>query len=104
MSSSSGLEKGCSVERLRPIQTGMVPRPGARCSADPSGLLPDPDNREAVAMSRTMARGTARVVRYTRTHRDAVASDLIVRDSHSTQSTPATIVDVRRIFYLHPQE
>jgi len=65
------------VERLRPTQTGMVPRPGARCSPDPSGLLPDPD---------------------------AVASDLIVRDSHSTQSTPATIVDVRRIFYLHPQE
>jgi len=65
------------VERLRPTHTGMVPRPGARCSPDPSGLFPDPDG---------------------------VASDLIVRESHSIQAIPTTIVDVRSIVYLHPKE
>jgi len=65
------------VERLRPTQTGMVPRPGARCSPDPSGLFPDPDG---------------------------VASDLIVRESYSTQATPTTTVDVRRILYPHLKE
>jgi hypothetical protein len=82
----------------------MVPRGGARCSRDPSGLPPDPDTPEVVAMSRATAREATRVVRTISTHIDGVVSELLVRDSHSTQSSPATIVDVRRIFYLHPQE
>ncbi len=41
------------------------------------------------------------VVKYTSAHIDGVASELIVRDSHSTQATPATIEEVRRILYAH---
>jgi len=44
------------------------------------------------------------VVRYTSAHIDGVASELIVRDSHSTQATPATIEEVRRILYAHLKE
>lgn len=41
------------------------------------------------------------VVRYSSAHIDGVESELIVRDSHSTQATPATIEEVRRILYGH---
>ena len=41
------------------------------------------------------------VVKYTSAHIDGVASELIVRDGHSTQATPATIEEVRRILYAH---
>jgi len=41
------------------------------------------------------------VVKYTSAHIDGVASELIVRDGHSTQATPATIEEVRRILYEH---
>lgn len=41
------------------------------------------------------------VVKYSSAHIDGVASELIVRDSHSTQATPATIEEVRRILYAH---
>jgi pimeloyl-ACP methyl ester carboxylesterase len=41
------------------------------------------------------------VVKYTSAHIDGVASELIVRDSHSTQATPATIEEVRRILSAH---
>jgi len=44
------------------------------------------------------------VVKYTSAHIDGVASELIVRDSHSTQATPATIEEVRRILYAHLNE
>jgi len=35
---------------------------------------------------------------------DGVESELVVRSAHSTQATPATIEEVRRILYLHLQE
>jgi hypothetical protein len=41
------------------------------------------------------------VVRYESAHLEGVASEKIVRSSHSTQSTPATILEVRRILYEH---
>ena len=41
------------------------------------------------------------VVKYTSAHIDGVASELIVRDGHSTQATPATIEEVRRLLYAH---
>jgi len=44
------------------------------------------------------------VVKYTSAHIDGVASELIVRDSHSTQATPATIEEVRRLLYAHLKE
>ena len=44
------------------------------------------------------------VVKYTSAHIDGVDSELIVRDSHSTQATPATIEEVRRILYAHLKE
>ena len=44
------------------------------------------------------------VVKYTSAHIDGVASELIVRDGHSTQATPATIEEVRRILYAHLKE
>ena len=44
------------------------------------------------------------VVKYTSAHIEPVASELIVRDSHSTQATPATIEEVRRILYAHLKE
>jgi hypothetical protein len=46
-------------------------------------------------------KGDDGVVKYTSAHIDGVASELIVRDSHSTQATPATIEEVRRILYAH---
>jgi hypothetical protein len=41
------------------------------------------------------------VVRYESAHLAGVASEKIVRSTHSTQSTPATILEVRRILYEH---
>jgi pimeloyl-ACP methyl ester carboxylesterase len=40
------------------------------------------------------------VVKYTSAHLDGVA-EFIVRGSHSTQATPATIEEVRRLLYAH---
>jgi hypothetical protein len=44
------------------------------------------------------------VVKYTSAHIDGVDSELIVRDGHSTQATPETIEEVRRILYAHLKE
>ena len=41
------------------------------------------------------------VVQYSSAHIDGVESELVVHSSHSTQSTPATIEEVRRILRLH---
>jgi pimeloyl-ACP methyl ester carboxylesterase len=41
------------------------------------------------------------VVRYESAHLEGVASEKIVRSTHSTQSTPATILEIRRILYEH---
>jgi len=41
------------------------------------------------------------VVEYKSAHIDGVESELIVRSGHSTQATPATIEEVRRILLLH---
>ena len=45
--------------------------------------------------------GNDGVVEYSSAHIDGVASELIVRSGHSTQGTPATIEEVRRILYAH---
>jgi pimeloyl-ACP methyl ester carboxylesterase len=44
------------------------------------------------------------VVRYESAHIEGVESELIVRSSHSTQSNPHTIAEVRRILLLHADE
>ena len=49
-------------------------------------------------------KGDDGVVKYTSAHIDGVASELIVRDRHSTQATPETIEEVRRILYAHLNE
>ena len=41
------------------------------------------------------------VVKYESAHLEGVASEKIVLSTHSTQSTPATILEVRRILYEH---
>jgi pimeloyl-ACP methyl ester carboxylesterase len=41
------------------------------------------------------------VVKYESAHLEGIASEKIVRSTHSTQSTPATILEVRRILYEH---
>ena len=41
------------------------------------------------------------VVEYSSSHLDAVDSEYIVRSTHSTQSNPYTIEEVRRILQLH---
>jgi pimeloyl-ACP methyl ester carboxylesterase len=41
------------------------------------------------------------VVKYESAHIDGVVSEKIVHSTHSTQSTPATILEVRRILYEH---
>ena len=45
--------------------------------------------------------GNDGVVEYRSAHIDGVESELIVRSGHSTQATPATIEEVRRILYEH---
>jgi hypothetical protein len=44
------------------------------------------------------------VVNYNSAHIDGVASELVVHSSHSTQSEPATIEEVRRILIEHLNE
>lgn len=44
--------------------------------------------------------GNDGVVKYSSAHIDGVDSELIVRSGHSTQGTPQTIEEVRRILYL----
>jgi hypothetical protein len=41
------------------------------------------------------------VVEYKSAHIEGVASELVVRSGHSTQGTPETIEEVRRILYEH---
>jgi pimeloyl-ACP methyl ester carboxylesterase len=41
------------------------------------------------------------VVQYRSAHLDGAASELVIRSSHSTQSDPHTIQEVRRILHLH---
>ena len=41
------------------------------------------------------------VVKYESAHLEGVASEKIVHSTHSTQSTPATILEIRRILYEH---
>jgi len=41
------------------------------------------------------------VVEYSSSHLDGVDSEYIVRSTHSTQSNPYTIEEVRRILLLH---
>jgi hypothetical protein len=41
------------------------------------------------------------VVEYKSAHIDGVESELVVRSGHSTQATPQTIEEVRRILYQH---
>jgi len=50
------------------------------------------------------AEGNDGVVKYQSAHIDGVESELVVNSGHSTQATPATIEEVRRILYLHLQE
>jgi hypothetical protein len=45
--------------------------------------------------------GNDGVVEYKSAHIDGVESELVVRSGHSTQSTPQTIEEVRRILYEH---
>jgi pimeloyl-ACP methyl ester carboxylesterase len=45
--------------------------------------------------------GNDGVVEYKSAHIDGVESELVVRSGHSTQATPATIEEVRRILYEH---
>jgi hypothetical protein len=45
--------------------------------------------------------GNDGVVEYKSAHIDGVESELVVRSGHSTQATPETIEEVRRILYEH---
>jgi hypothetical protein len=45
--------------------------------------------------------GNDGVVEYSSAHLDGVDSEYIVRSTHSTQSNPYTIEEVRRILLLH---
>ena len=45
--------------------------------------------------------GNDGVVEYQSAHIDGVESELVVRSGHSTQATPQTIEEVRRILYEH---
>jgi pimeloyl-ACP methyl ester carboxylesterase len=51
--------------------------------------------------SGSVEEGNDGVVEYKSAHIDGVESELVVRSGHSTQSTPATIEEVRRILYEH---
>ena len=51
--------------------------------------------------SRPVDNGNDGVVEYKSAHIDGVESELIVRSGHSTQVTPETIEEVRRILYKH---
>ena len=45
--------------------------------------------------------GNDGVVEYKSAHIEGVESELVVRSGHSTQATPETIEEVRRILYEH---
>ncbi len=58
----------------------------------------------AVKGSGPTEEGDDGVVKYKSAHIDGVASELVVRSPHSTQSFPPTIEEVRRILLLHAKE
>jgi hypothetical protein len=45
--------------------------------------------------------GNDGVVEYKSAHIDGVESELVVHSGHSTQATPQTIEEIRRILYEH---
>ena len=51
-----------------------------------------------------MVDGDDGVVKYQSAHIEPVESELVIKSGHSTQATPATIEEVRRILYLHLDE
>lgn len=55
----------------------------------------------AVKGSGPVEDGNDGVVEYKSAHLDGVDSELVVRSAHSTQATPETIEEVRRILYVH---
>jgi hypothetical protein len=55
----------------------------------------------AVKGSGPPEQGNDGVVEYKSAHLEGVESELVVRSNHSTQSTPETIEEVRRILYKH---
>jgi hypothetical protein len=48
--------------------------------------------------------GSDGVVRYQSAHIDGVESELVVRSGHSVQANPQTVLEVRRILFLHADE
>ena len=46
-------------------------------------------------------KGNDGVVQYSSAYLDGATSELVVRSGHSTQGTPETIEEVRRILRLH---
>lgn len=58
----------------------------------------------AVAGDRPIASSDDGVVKYSSAHLDGVDSEYIVRSTHSTQSNPYTIEEVRRILLVHAAE
>jgi hypothetical protein len=58
----------------------------------------------AVAGDGPVEDGGDGVVKYRSAHVDGVASEMVVRSGHSTQSEPATVQEMNRILRLHVDE
>ena len=82
----------------------MTPgNPFIQSARGPAGRAGHPralDHRGEAAAS-PARRASDGVVRYESAHIDGVDSELVVNSSHSAQSLPATIEEVRRILLLH---
>ena len=85
---------------------GMTPgHPGLNALAEiPIDERVTPHSIIAVKGSGPPEEGDDGVVKYQSAHIDGVASELVVRSGHSTQSFPPTIEEVRRILLLHAKE
>ena len=88
---------------LPPASRGSVMALAAGC-ATPIASAVEAHSIIAVRGDGPPEQGNDGVVKYKSAHIDGVASELIVRSAHSTQATPATIEEVRRILYAHLKE
>jgi len=89
----TGLGSGFGMRPDNPIMDKLADIPVAQGVAAHSII--------AVEGTGPVEEGDDGVVKYSSAHLDGVLSEKVVRSSHSTQSNPETIEEVRRILLLH---
>jgi pimeloyl-ACP methyl ester carboxylesterase len=100
---SSGQDRYLSLERVPTSIDNMDPNNRFIRTLAEIPIAPEIKANSIIAVKQTenIESGDDGVVKYQSAHIDGVESELVVHDSHSTQSNPHTVAEVRRILLEH---